>query len=508
MNQNIFDRVYVINVDKRNDRRLRVLWHLDKIPFINSIKLYPAVNPDKIKRPTPPNLNRAEWSYYLTWYKIVEEAHRLRLNRILILDDDVWFANKDNLIKKMSDDSFINKFDILYLGASQHVQSIDWELAKKQGFYVPKSTDGSFAISLSIKGIEKVFKEFKDANSYGIVDSYILRRVCSKLPTKCGVVYPNLAIADVTDSDIRRNRDQYDIAAKFKWNLADYQWVPNHVLPKVSVIAPCYNAEDTIWLCLRSLVNQTYPNLEIIVIDDCSQDSSYEIIKDFVEKFKTSGIPADRNIEIIHESLPQNKGCYYARNRALDLCTGDYIAFQDSDDVSVHHRIEEQMRFLWEKKVMWTQCLILRTHLKQIDLNNPTETMKKIQTARIHIKNSGKLSRKTKSIYHHCCKAVLGMVTGIYRRELFDRFGKFLDLPCAADAEYNERIINGLTNDKVTDNVVSYLTENCYIENVYYKVNSIMYLCHQMNDTNLTNKFTREDRLEFQNSWRNKNSIT
>jgi glycosyltransferase involved in cell wall biosynthesis len=91
---------------------------------------------------------------------------------------------------------------------------------------------------------------------------------------------------------------------------------------KVSVIVPIYNAELHISQCLNSIINQTYTNLEILLINDGSTDSSLEIINNFSIK--------DKRIKIINKS---NGGVASARNLGLKLSTGQYIMFLDNDDM-------------------------------------------------------------------------------------------------------------------------------------------------------------------------------
>lgn len=88
---------------------------------------------------------------------------------------------------------------------------------------------------------------------------------------------------------------------------------------KISVIIPAYNAEKTIVKCLDSIINQTYKNLEIIVINDASTDNTLSIIN----KYKN-------DIKIINNK--ENKGIGYSRNTGVKNATGDYISFIDSDD--------------------------------------------------------------------------------------------------------------------------------------------------------------------------------
>lgn len=90
---------------------------------------------------------------------------------------------------------------------------------------------------------------------------------------------------------------------------------------KISVIIPVYNVEKYIGQCLDSIVNQTYKNLEIIIVNDGSNDNSLEIINRYSQN--------DRRIKIINL---ENKGVSFARNIGIKNSEGNYISFVDSDD--------------------------------------------------------------------------------------------------------------------------------------------------------------------------------
>ena len=91
--------------------------------------------------------------------------------------------------------------------------------------------------------------------------------------------------------------------------------------PLISVIVPVYNVEEYLDKCVESIVNQTYRNLEIILVDDGSPDNCPKICDKWVS--------LDSRITVIHQS---NCGGGQARNRALDVARGDFVAFVDSDD--------------------------------------------------------------------------------------------------------------------------------------------------------------------------------
>ena len=91
--------------------------------------------------------------------------------------------------------------------------------------------------------------------------------------------------------------------------------------PLISVIVPCYNVEEYLPKCIESILNQTYRNLEILLVDDGSPDNCGRICDEYAAK--------DSRIRIIHK---KNGGLSDARNAALDVMTGEYVTFIDSDD--------------------------------------------------------------------------------------------------------------------------------------------------------------------------------
>lgn len=120
---------------------------------------------------------------------------------------------------------------------------------------------------------------------------------------------------------------------------------------KVSVIIPVYNVENYIHRCLNSVISQTYDNLEIILVDDGSTDDSGRICDEYKEK--------DGRVVVIHK---ENGGQATARNLALDIATGDYIAFVDSDDY-----IEEDMFYSMMNEFIYNDVDIVVCGYKEVD---------------------------------------------------------------------------------------------------------------------------------------------
>lgn len=108
----------------------------------------------------------------------------------------------------------------------------------------------------------------------------------------------------------------------------------------VSVIIPTFNAEKTIDRCIKSVVNQTYKNLQIICCDDCSEDGTYKKLLEWSKK--------DPRICIMRNK--SNSGAALSRNRCIKKAAGIYVAQIDDDDYCALDRIEKQVSFLDKHK--------------------------------------------------------------------------------------------------------------------------------------------------------------
>lgn len=110
-------------------------------------------------------------------------------------------------------------------------------------------------------------------------------------------------------------------------------------MPKLSIIVPVYNVEKYLEQCIESLINQTYKDIEIILVDDGSKDNSGNICEQYKDR--------DMRIKVIHK---ENEGVSKARNKGLELATGKYITFVDSDDYLELNAYEIIMKELEKEK--------------------------------------------------------------------------------------------------------------------------------------------------------------
>jgi glycosyltransferase family 2 len=129
----------------------------------------------------------------------------------------------------------------------------------------------------------------------------------------------------------------------------------------VSVLIPCYNCEEYVEEAVMSIIKQTYPNLEILVIDDGSTDNTGNILK----------ILAKEDPRIIYIKNEENLKLIATLNKGLNLCKGKYIARMDADDISLPTRIEKQVNFLEAHP----EIGIVGTYTKNFGVNNKTWEM-------------------------------------------------------------------------------------------------------------------------------------
>ena len=129
--------------------------------------------------------------------------------------------------------------------------------------------------------------------------------------------------------------------------------------PLVSVIMPVYNTKDFVWEAIESILNQTFKEFEFIIVDDWSTDGSYEICEEYAKK--------DRRIRLYKNE--KNSWVAYTKNRLIELSTTDYLASQDSDDISTQNRLKLQYKFLEEHKeyaLVWWDNIIIDEEWKVI----------------------------------------------------------------------------------------------------------------------------------------------
>ena len=128
-------------------------------------------------------------------------------------------------------------------------------------------------------------------------------------------------------------------------------------VPLVSIALCVYNGERFLQEQLDTLVNQTYPNIEIVVVDDCSSDSSLEIIKEFASRYSF--------LKVIRNDV--NLGYVKNFEKALSLCEGEFIALADQDDIWDHDKIRVQTEAIEDHLLIYHDSQFMDESGKDLD---------------------------------------------------------------------------------------------------------------------------------------------
>lgn len=222
-------------------------------------------------------------------------------------------------------------------------------------------------------------------------------------------------------------------------------------MEKISVIIPIYNVEKYLERCLNSVIEQTYKNLEIILVDDGSPDGCAQICDIYKKK--------DERILVIHQ---KNKGLSGARNAGLDIATGKFVCFIDSDDY-----IDKNMIEILYKNLKHTNSDISICGFEQIDED---EKINKKEKQNNNIKILNKREGLKELIYH---KYGLDIVTWnkLYKISLFDKI-KFPQGKIYEDFATIPFLIDQSSNICVTDEKLYYYVQRKGSINNNLKFNS------------------------------------
>ena len=129
---------------------------------------------------------------------------------------------------------------------------------------------------------------------------------------------------------------------------------------KIDIILPNYNSEDYIDQTLKSVINQSYKNWKLFIIDDGSNLKTKNILKKYRK---------NKKIKIIY--LSKNRGAAYCRNLALKKSKSKFIAFIDSDDIWQKRKLETQIKFMIDKKKHFTYTFYKTIGLKKLNIITP-----------------------------------------------------------------------------------------------------------------------------------------
>jgi hypothetical protein len=442
--ESYFDKIYILNLERRNDRWVKIKERLSKCGINNYIR-YLAVDGKlkyfqdkynnylklpfneydiKFKRKAIPS--SGSYAILMSMYSLFTDAYKKKYNRILVLQDDIIMHKNFQYEFETKMQNIPNNWKLLYLGGNQR----EWNNIKtNKYYYIPNKTDGAFAVAYDKSIFKPMLKEIKLMKAP--FDSGTLQTIQEKYNKDCYVLYPNLIIADLRDSDCRKGRNMIEWGKKLKWNLTDFDLNNSQVSTKlvdnkknllkpnvkinseknslnenkqenllkersmndmVSIIVTSYNCEKYIYHTLISLVSQSYKNIEILIIDDDSTDDTMNILRQFAKK--------DKRIKVIRND--KNYGTYISKNIGIKYAKGEFITFNDADDISISTRIEEQINFMKSNK-KYSGCVC------------------------------GFFSRSKK-------KLAMAEITLFVRKNIINEIGYFESVRVGADTEYRKRL--------------------------------------------------------------------
>lgn len=244
-----FDHVYVVNLRSALDRRVKTQWTLYRHGIEHELcsafdgqspvgqGIFQLINDRAIGdlAAHPQFADLEKWrgakfieslgavGYILTYVRLLRDAKVRGFRRILILEDDVllrddFLAHLAQFVSRVGSD-----WKVLQLGASQYGwESVDLLQAERQGFYHPRPLDtcGSFAIGIDLHIVDELIRELLSFD--GPFDHIPLGQIYERYPNDCYVAYPNIVIADVSESFIRGGRDQRSHSVKMGWPLEHF----------------------------------------------------------------------------------------------------------------------------------------------------------------------------------------------------------------------------------------------------------------------------------------------
>ena len=147
---------------------------------------------------------------------------------------------------------------------------------------------------------------------------------------------------------------------------------------KVSIIVPVYNVEEYLKKCLDSLIYQTYKDIELIIVNDGTKDSSQKIIDKYKKKYPS----------IIKSYIKENGGLASARNYGIDKSNGDYVMFVDSDDYVDTFMVEKLVDVVKQKNSDIVVCNFYRVENDTFKEISSLYKVEYINTAELFIENN------------------------------------------------------------------------------------------------------------------------
>lgn len=216
------------------------------------------------------------------------------------------------------------------------------------------------------------------------------------------------------DAVFEGHRGLYEVKLKSKENVCNIEKTES---PLISVIVPVYKVEKYLDRCVNSLLNQTYTNIEILLVDDGSPDSCPELCDKYANLYP--------NVKVVHKP---NGGLSSARNEGIKNSTGDYIAFVDSDDWVANDTYEYMIKNIQKYNADLADIMIAQVHNitdrieqkdEKIDIYNGSEILEHYLYRGLNEKNGAPYS-VCRKLYHRklFCEDTSQFVEGIVNEDI------------------------------------------------------------------------------------------
>ena len=204
----------------------------------------------------------------------------------------------------------------------------------------------------------------------------------------------------------------------------------------ITIVIPVYNVEKYLDRCINSVINQTYSNLEIILVDDGSTDSCPKICDEYEKK--------DKRIKVIHK---ENEGVSSARNIGLKNATGNYITFVDSDDTITEDYIKVILENLNSEEILIFNYILKKNKNTRVNYCN----LNKITGIDDELINS--------LIRYHLLNSVTNKV---YKKEIIDKYNLHFreDIICGEDFIFNLDYLTKIKTAKIIKKPLYYYYQN------------------------------------------------
>ena len=257
--------------------------------------------------------------------------------------------------------------------------------------------------------------------------------------------------------------DEYFYKRIFKLFNIEIKKIPKEIsyFPKISIILPVYQGEETIKKSIKSIIKQNYQNIELIIINDNSTDKTENIILKIMKK--------NKNIKYLKNK--ENHGVYFSRNLGINESTGDFISMQDADDISDINRITKSINYCIEGNF-------------EFILAN---------------------GQYINELIYPLCQVRVTMATFFCKKEFFKNYGMYDEnTRHSGDLELLDRAYFLKYGEYKFDNFWYWLNYTPFHENFYGHIYENLYYIGSDNSNRITNQNKLKNRLKYLNNRRQK----